>query len=130
MRAVYPVVFTPMEEGGYLAFVPDLDINTSGKDLADAIYMARDAISLWGICEQDMGRIVPEPSSETPPHGEHDVVSLVDVDFSAYRKAQDMRAVRKNVTIPSYLDAFARKRNINFSKVLTDALTDLYQAQS
>ena len=49
MKIVYPVVFTPLEEGGYMAYVPDLQINTSGKDLADAIFMARDAIGLMGI---------------------------------------------------------------------------------
>ncbi len=41
MTVVYPVVFTPMEEGGYLAYVPDLKINTQGEDLAQAILMAR-----------------------------------------------------------------------------------------
>lgn len=34
MTVVYPVVFTPLEEGGYLAYVPDLKINTHGEDLA------------------------------------------------------------------------------------------------
>ena len=28
MTVIYPVVFTPLEEGGYLAYVPDLQINT------------------------------------------------------------------------------------------------------
>ena len=27
MTVVYPVVFTPLEEGGYLAYVPDLKID-------------------------------------------------------------------------------------------------------
>ena len=40
MTVVYPVIFTPLEEGGYLAYVPDLQINSHGSDLANAIYMA------------------------------------------------------------------------------------------
>ena len=50
MKAVYPIILTPAERG-YVVFVPDLDINTEGEDLADAIEMARDAIGLWGITE-------------------------------------------------------------------------------
>ena len=54
MKAVYPIILTPAERG-YVVFVPDLDINTEGEDLADAIEMARDAIGLWGITEEDQG---------------------------------------------------------------------------
>ena len=32
MTVVYPVIFTPLEEGGYLAYVPDLQINSHGSD--------------------------------------------------------------------------------------------------
>ena len=45
MTKVYPVILTPTASG-YVVTVPDLDINTQGKDLAEAIYMARDAIGL------------------------------------------------------------------------------------
>ena len=54
MKAVYPIILTPAERG-YVVFVPDLDINTEGEDLADAIEMARDAIGLWGITERTQG---------------------------------------------------------------------------
>lgn len=31
MTVVYPVVFTPLEEGGYLAYVPDLKSTPTAK---------------------------------------------------------------------------------------------------
>ena len=49
MKAVYPIILTPAERG-YVVFVPDLDINTEGEDLANAIEMARD-LSLIHISE-------------------------------------------------------------------------------
>lgn len=122
MRAVYPIVITPAEEGGYVVYVPDLKINTQGESIAECMDMARDAISLWGICEQDMGRDIPEASVILPEHAPNEIVTLVDVDFNAYRRAQDMRAIRKNVTIPSYLNELAEKAGINFSQVLQTAL--------
>lgn len=61
MKVVYPVVFTQMEDG-YTAYVPDMQINTQGNSLAEAIEVARDAIGLMGINMQDDGKQLPEPS--------------------------------------------------------------------
>lgn len=122
MKAVYPVILTPAEEGGYIVTVPDLEINTEGDSLADAICMARDAIGLWGICEQDAKRKIPAPSAEPPKHEPNELCTWVDIDFDAYRRAQDNRAVRKNVTIPSWLNELAEQNHVNFSQVLQDGL--------
>ena len=53
MKLVYPVIFTEDPAGGYMAYVPDLEINTQGEDLAEAIAMARDAMGLVGIDMED-----------------------------------------------------------------------------
>ena len=95
MKAVYPIILTPAERG-FVVTVPDLRINTEGDDLNDAIEMARDAIGLWGITEQDAGRAIPAPRTVAPAHEANEIVSLVDIDFDAYRRATDLRAVRKN----------------------------------
>lgn len=122
MKQVYPVILHPETEGGFSVNVPDLDIGTQGDTVAECIDMARDAIGLWGICEQDAGRDIPAPSALTPPHTAAELVTLVDIDFDAYRRTQDMRAIRKNVTIPSYLNELAEKAGISFSQVLQDGL--------
>ena len=121
MKAVYPIILTP-DKNGYVVSVPDLNINTEGKDIPDAIEMARDAIGLWGICEEDAGRAIPVASSELPAHAENEIATLVDIDFAAYRRANDLRTVRKNVTIPSWLNNLAESSGINFSQVLQDGL--------
>ena len=84
--------------------------------------MARDAIGLWGICEQDAGRDIPKSSNLTPSHQPNEVVTLVDVDFAQYRRANDMRTVRRNVTLPNYLNELGEKAGLNFSQVLQDGL--------
>lgn len=122
MKTVYPIIMTPAEEGGYVVYVPDLDINTEGETVAECMYMARDAISLVGIVLEDEGKTVPAPSKELPAHQEGELVSFVDVDFDAYRRAQDTRCVRKSVTIPGYLNDLAEKARINFSQVLQEGL--------
>lgn len=123
MKAVYPIILTPAERG-YVVFVPDLDINTEGEDLADAIEMARDAIGLWGITEEDAGRKIPQASGTMPHPEEQEIVTLVDIDFTAYRRANDLRTVRKNVTLPSWLNDLAERNGVNFSQVLQESLKE------
>ena len=121
MKTVYPIILTPAERG-YVVYVPDLEINTEGDDLADAIEMARDAIGLWGISEEDAGRKILMASGQIPKPADNELVTLVDIDFSAYRRANDLRTIRKNVTLPSWLNDLAEKEGVNFSQVLQEGL--------
>ena len=98
MKAVYPTILIPDDES-FLVKVPDLEIETEGYDMADAIEMARDAIGLKGICLEDMGKKIPEPSpmsSISTAPGE--TLTLVDIDFAEYRLSVDNKAVRKNLS--------------------------------
>lgn len=121
MKLAYPIVLTPAENG-YSVYVPDLDINTDGDSLANAIDMASDAIGLWGITAQDVGHDIPAPSSALPACEAGQTAAYALVDFDAYRRANDMRTVRKNVTLQSWLNDLAEKAGVNFSQVLQDAL--------
>ena len=121
MTVIYPVVFTTLEEGGYLAYVPDLQINTHGEDLAQAISMARDAIGAVGLDIEDDDDSFPIPSKSVP-HQENEVVSLVDVDLTAYRRSVEKKTVRRNVSLPAWLDHAASEAGINVSSVLQTAL--------
>ncbi len=120
---VYPIILSK-DADGYFVTIPDFDINTEGADLADAIFMARDAIGLIGIQYQDDNIPLPEPFSKECPLNDGDIKTLVDVDFEEYRKKHDNRMVKKNCTIPYYLNVEAEKRGINFSRLLQDALLE------
>lgn len=121
-KYAYPIIIYPIEDGSRYVEIPDLHIGTQGTDIADCIEMARDAIGLWGISQQDENKPIPEPSTDMPAAKEGEIVTYVDVDFGAYRRANNMRSVRKNVTLPSWLCDRAEKANINFSQVLQEAL--------
>ena len=123
MKKAYPVVMNQGEEF-IVAYVPDFQINTQGKDYADTIEMARDAIGLMGIDMEDDKEPLPQPTAvkDVKTENEGDIVTLVDVDFAEYRRKNDMRAVKKNCTIPSWLAYEAEKSGINFSAILQAAL--------
>lgn len=122
MKNSYPIILTP-EEKGFTVFIPDFNINTQGDDLTETIEMARDAIGLMGIDMEDDGKTIPAASSAKdvkPAEGE--IISLVDVDFAEYRRKNEMKVVKKNCTLPSWLCYEAEKANINFSQALQAAL--------
>lgn len=121
-KFAYPIIIYPAENGSRYVDIPDLHIGTQGSSIVDCIEMARDAIGLWGICQQDENKPIPEPSANITATNDGELVTYVDVDFDAYRRANDMRSVRKNVTLPSWLCDMAEKANVNFSQVLQEAL--------
>ena len=132
MKRVYPVIFTQLfdEKDTVLIEVPDLDILTEGFGMADAVEMARDAIGLKGISYEDDGRELPEPSTikdidvskGTFSEDGQGYTSLVDIDFVEYRRRIDSKTVRRNVTLPNWLNQEAEKAHINVSRVLQEAL--------
>jgi predicted RNase H-like HicB family nuclease len=123
MTKVYPIILTP-DEPGYVVSIPDLEINTQGYTLAEAVFMARDAIGLWGTYEQDSNHPIPEPSTAEPPHEPGELVTWVDIDLDEYRRKHDTRAVRRNITLPAWLDEAAKKANINVSGFIQNALKE------
>jgi predicted RNase H-like HicB family nuclease len=125
MKTAYPIVLT-QGQTHIVAYVPDFDINAQGTDVADAMEMARDAIGVVGIDMQDDGEQLPAPSPLSEAREEHAeaIVTLVDVDFDEYRRQNDLRAVKKNCTIPSWLNEEAERAGVNFSLILQNGLKD------
>ena len=123
MKAAYPIILSKGKTH-IIVYVPDFDINTQGLDEPDAMEMARDAIGLIGIDMEDEHVALPAPSAiaDVFSENENEIVTLVDVDFSEYRRKNDMRAVKKNCTIPSWLNFEAEKAGVNFSAILQTAL--------
>ncbi len=122
MKYVYPAVFEPVKEGGYIVNVPDIpNCYTSGKDMAQAIEMAQDAATMLLVDFEDDERPIPAPSKlediQTPF-----IKSLILLDTDAWRKEFDSRAVKKTLTIPSWLNKKAERAGVNFSQLLRDAL--------
>lgn len=133
MKLTYPACFYPCIEkkGGYTVEVPDLPGCVSeGNTLADAILMATDAASGWVLDELEDGNAVPSSSPlESIVPDEGGFVNMLVLDMDSYAEKHGNKAVRKNLTIPAWLNTFAEANHINFSQVLQDSLTAIYQQQ-
>lgn len=123
-KGAYPVILKRTDDG-YFVKIPDFDSSTQGDSIADAMEMARDVIGLLGIDLEDDRKEIPEPNSATFEAEKDDILTLVDVDFTEYRKRVDQRAVKKNCTIPYWMSIEADKAGVNYSRVLQDALVKI-----
>jgi predicted RNase H-like HicB family nuclease len=130
MQLTYPAIFYE-GEGGYAVEVPDLPGCTSGgATLAEAIIMGTDAASGWVLTELEDGKPAPKASPIGAVHPEAGgFVSMLVLDMDAYAEKYGDKTVRKNLTIPAWLNTFAEERHVNFSQVLQDSLTALYKQE-
>ena len=133
MKTAYPALIVKNGDD-YLIYVPDLDACTQGKSIPDAMVMARDLIGLSLVVKEDYGEKIPVPSdyrtavlkagkvANEELDFSNGLVTLVDIDSTEYRRKSDNRMVKKNCTIPNYLNRQAEAKGLNFSRVLQEAL--------
>ena len=127
MIRLYPVIFIKTKKE-VLVEVPDFDAQTFGKDMKEALYMARDIIGLMGseyILEK---KKIPAPSDidevkvKVFKKEGKATKMLVDVDIENYALRENNKTIRRNISIPKWLDAKVKDMKINVSKLLTEVL--------
>jgi predicted RNase H-like HicB family nuclease len=133
MASNYPAVFMKSSDG-YMVDFPDFDcLATEGESLDHAIAMATDALALRVFYADIDGYDLPKPSDikavdvqavkdeyETPDCDAF--VNIISVNAEEYAKAHLIKYVRKNVTIPDWLEQRAKEKHINFSLALQQTL--------
>ena len=124
LKYVYPAVFTLEKDGSYSVEFRDLEgCYTCGDNLEEAIEMAEDVLALVLYEYEADNRAIPEPSERNNiVLSENQFVNFILGDTLEYRKRFNKKSVRKNVTIPEWLNEEAEKLNFNFSQILQEAL--------
>jgi len=130
-KYVYPAIFTQEKNGAYSVEFPDIEnCFTGGDDMADALEMAEDVLCLTLYDMEQDGRVIPLPSDyKTIKVDNKDIITLIVCDTDFYRRFYENKSVKKTLTIPMWLNERAEVENINFSRVLQDALKDILHIQ-
>ncbi|HEK9992453.1 TPA: type II toxin-antitoxin system HicB family antitoxin [Streptococcus equi subsp. zooepidemicus] len=125
---IYPAVFTHDNETNSIGVhFPDVpEAITFGNDLEHAYEMA---VEVLGFALEDYTDY-PKASSVSDLKEQYrdSDIALIGIDMIAYMKKYHSKKVRKNVTIPEWLNDAAEDKNLNFSQVLTEALELKLQA--
>lgn len=125
MLFVYPAIFHK-EDNTYWVEFPDLEgCHTYGSSISETMEAAQEALSAYLLTFLEQGRSLATPSDVSKFHPEDGFPSLVSCTIDQYK---DTRAVKKTLTIPSWLNDRAVAMGLNFSKVLQDALIAKIQA--
>lgn len=121
------IFYKNKENEGYTVVFSDLEYGaTEGRNETEAVQMAQDYIGSWLYEDYLENNPFSKSSSIEEITIEDDefsdmsktFVSLVGMDISDYVKKTEIKTVRKNISIPSYLNELAKKRNLNFSQIL------------
>ena len=133
MTVKYPACFFK-EENAYSVIFPDLNyLATCGDDLEDAMEMAIDCLAGYLYTGKQDGNDIPQPSKienidisevakELEISDKDSFKNIISVDVEEYAKNHFNKYVKKTLTIPQWLNDLAIENNINFSKILQEAL--------
>ena len=130
------------EEKGYYIYIPDIEgAGTQGDSIDEALLMASDYLGIMASSIIENGDSLPRksaiselsiegnfPFKDDPEFdGYYDYsksfISLVYVDLKDYLGSQEL--VKKTLSIPKWSNDLGNKLNLNFSKLLTEAIANI-----
>ena len=116
---VYPAIFNPEDTAYNVQFVDIPEAFTFGEGMVEAVLMAQDVLGVVLYETNDF----PKPSDiKDIKVNDGDFVAMITLNLSEYRRTANVKIIRKNTSIPEWLNNLAEKENINFSQTLTEAL--------
>lgn len=123
-KLFYPAIFQTEDEGAYFISFPNLpECLTQGENLEDGYEMATDALGVVLAYYDDNKIPFPTPSAPNELSvDKNQFVVVIEFDLIEYRKKHDDKAVKKTLTIPSWLNEKALEKDVNFSQLLQEAL--------
>lgn len=125
MLFLYPAIFHVEDESYWVEF-PDLEgCQSFGDTLTETMENAQEALAAYLLTILEEGRDIPAASDiSSIANPEDGFVSLVSCNLNQYHET---KAVKKTLTIPSWLNDRAIARGINFSQTLQEALIQKLQ---
>lgn len=114
MLFTYPAIIHNDEDGLWLEFV-DFNCHTHADSLNDLLFNAKEAMECHLLGLMECGVKLPETTIDF----EHIGYTYIQTDIDL---AKNTKSVKKNCTIPSWLNEQAERKHLNFSKILQEAL--------
>lgn len=83
----------------------------------------------WILGELEDGNLIPAASEPSAISLEEkgSFITMLVLDIDEYSEKFGNKSVRKNITIPAWLNTYGEKQLINFSQVLQNAILEMSQ---
>ena len=113
MLFVYPAIFHKEEDSYWVEF-PDLEgCHTYGSSINETMEAAQEALAAYLLTLLEQEKAIASPSDISSIHADDGFSSLVSCDINQYK---DTKAVKKTLTIPSWLNDRAISMGIHCSR--------------
>ena len=118
MEYIFPAIFHKNNDESYTVIYPDLPgCITEGKSLGNAMHMAQSALTQWIGYLIDKKQTIPKASPTVKIKvSKGDFINLICAEV------RDIRAVKRTVSIPKWMDEKVIRSGLSLSRVLQDAL--------
>lgn len=128
MSFVYPAIFHKEQDSYWVEFPDLIGCNTFGDNINDTMDNAQEALAAYLLASLEVGKEINPPSDfVSVSYDDGSFTTLVTCNINPYK---DCKAVKKTLTIPSWLNDRAHALDINCSQVLQDALIQKIQAKA
>jgi len=129
-KLTYYAILEPSTNGSYGIYFPDVPGCTSFcKSLPDAEKMATEALGIHIYEMEQDGDFLPDatfpPYNDMPDGG---IIMPITIFPEIVKNDLDNRAVKTNITLPSWLKDWAGTKGINLSQTLQTTLKEMYNA--
>ena len=130
MNLAYPAVITyDAEDKSYSVAFPDLKGCVSGGfSLIEAIEMGIDAASGWILTEMEEGNAIPKASdpAKIKLTDDKSFITMLILDMDSYSEKYSSKSIRKNITLPKWVNTLAEQHHVNFSQLLQHTIVEKY----
>jgi len=126
MYYIFPALFKLNPNGGYIVTVPDVPgCVVGGATIEESMKQVKNALCDCLCVLEDEKET---PIARTAPYkiktADGEFIAMIEADTTKYRAENDNKSVRKNVSLPAWLNAKAEQNHVNCSQVLQEALRE------
>jgi len=131
MKLIYPAYVTRNDDkAGFVVTIPDIDCVTEAETLSEAITHSIETASEMLMRELENGNPIPKPTPAEQLKPVHDgFITMLMMDMAAYTAKASKNLVKKNLSIPRWLNSYAEAKKIDYSELMRNVLTSLYEEQ-
>lgn len=120
---IFSAIIERGERHGFVVTFPDLPgCVTQGETIPEAYFKAKEALELHLYGMEEDGDPIPAPSMTSIPVPSGVQTCWIEAWMPLIRDKIMNKAVKKNVTIPKWLNDAAEQAEVNFSQLLQEAL--------